>query len=52
MSKNGVFYMIAIDENKPKKILKLFPEPFYESSIVLKRIRGEEHLYLLKFWKK
>jgi hypothetical protein len=44
--------MIAIEENHPKKIMKLFPKPQYETSIVMKRVRGEEILYLLKFWKK
>jgi release factor glutamine methyltransferase len=50
LSPKGVFYVIAIEENKPEDIMsELKRYGGFKGSIVLKRKRGGELLYLLKF---
>lgn len=52
LSPNGLFYMIALDANKPHEIMNVARiEWNLASEIVIKRRAGIENLVVIKFWR-
>mmetsp|Transcript_26811 Transcript_26811/g.67405 ORF Transcript_26811/g.67405 Transcript_26811/m.67405 type:complete len:219 (+) Transcript_26811:143-799(+) len=49
MSDKGIFYLLALRENKPDQIASLMKEEGFSASIVLKRATGGENLCIMKF---
>nr|CAB3264171.1 hemK methyltransferase family member 2-like [Phallusia mammillata] len=52
LSKRGIFYLVVVQENKPKEIMKMFENMEFASTVVLNRRAGPENLSVIKFWKK
>lgn len=54
LSPNGVFYLIALEENKPSEICEILSRKefgSFKSCKVGEHNKRGEHLYVLKFWK-
>ncbi|GAA5909614.1 S-adenosylmethionine-dependent methyltransferase [Sporobolomyces salmoneus] len=51
LSNRGMFYLVAIPQNKPLEILEQMKERGLEGEITLKRRAGREHLHILRFWR-
>ncbi|GAA5946344.1 hypothetical protein JCM3765_000205 [Sporobolomyces pararoseus] len=51
LSERGMFYLVAIPQNKPLEILQQMKERGLEGEIILKRRAGREHLHILRFWR-
>ncbi|GAA5847200.1 hypothetical protein JCM3766R1_001832 [Sporobolomyces carnicolor] len=51
LSERGMFYLVAIPQNKPLEILSQMKERGLTGDIVLKRRAGREHLHILRFWR-
>ncbi|GAA6005145.1 hypothetical protein JCM11491_002593 [Sporobolomyces phaffii] len=51
LSERGMFYLVAIPQNKPLEILRQMKERGLEGQITLKRRAGREHLHILRFWR-
>ncbi|GAA5827408.1 hypothetical protein JCM5353_001463 [Sporobolomyces roseus] len=51
LSERGLFYLVAIPQNKPLEILEQMKERGLEGEITLKRRAGREHLHILRFWR-
>ncbi|GAA5954956.1 hypothetical protein JCM10213_008046 [Rhodosporidiobolus nylandii] len=49
LSERGLFYLVAVPQNKPVEILKQMKERGLHGEIVLKRRAGREHLHILRF---
>ncbi|POY76356.1 hypothetical protein BMF94_0553 [Rhodotorula taiwanensis] len=49
LSPRGLFYLVAVPENKPLEILSAMKERGLQGEIVLKRRAGREHLHILRF---
>jgi len=47
----GLFYLVVIEENKPKEIVQLFRNMEFESTVILSRRTGPELLSVIKFWR-
>lgn len=51
LARNGVFYLVAIEENDPRGICGVFERMNFHAQVINDRkVRGE-HLYILKFQK-
>eukprot|EP00057_Strongylocentrotus_purpuratus_P004579 XP_003728994.1 PREDICTED: hemK methyltransferase family member 2 [Strongylocentrotus purpuratus] len=51
LSPQGVMYLIAIRENKPKELMSWISSLGFKSTVVLARRAGPEHLSVLKFYR-
>lgn len=52
LSETGTFWLVAIEQNKPRELMKMARENWnLKSEIVKERKAGFEKLYILKFWK-
>ncbi|XP_063952685.1 methyltransferase N6AMT1-like isoform X2 [Lytechinus pictus] len=51
LSQQGVMYLVAIRENKPEELMTWMSSLGLDSSVVLTRRAGPEHLYILKFYR-
>ncbi|GAA5991237.1 hypothetical protein JCM5350_005951 [Sporobolomyces pararoseus] len=51
LSERGMFYLVAIPQNKPLEILQQMKARGLEGEITLKRRAGREHLHILRFWR-
>ncbi|GAA5843397.1 hypothetical protein JCM9279_002090 [Rhodotorula babjevae] len=49
LSSRGVFYLVAVPENKPLQILEDMKQRDLHGEITLKRRAGREHLHILRF---
>ncbi|GAA5864187.1 hypothetical protein JCM8547_001285 [Rhodosporidiobolus lusitaniae] len=51
LSTRGLFYLVAVPQNKPLQILADMKARGLEGEITLKRRAGREHLHILRFWR-
>ncbi|GAA5869039.1 hypothetical protein JCM16303_000343 [Sporobolomyces ruberrimus] len=51
LSERGIFYLVAIPQNKPLEILEQMKARGLSGEITLKRRAGREHLHILRFWR-
>ncbi|GAA6062631.1 hypothetical protein JCM10212_000293 [Sporobolomyces blumeae] len=51
LSPRGMFYLVAVPQNKPLEILAQMKERGLEGEVTLKRRAGREHLHVLRFWR-
>ncbi|GAA5903639.1 hypothetical protein JCM8208_003642 [Rhodotorula glutinis] len=49
LSPRGVFYLVAVPENKPLQIIEEMKQRGLNGEITLKRRAGREHLHILRF---
>lgn len=53
LSDRGVFYLVAIRQNRPDELQRMLEEKHgFESTVAMDRRAGIEHLYVLKFWRR
>lgn len=52
LSKNGVFYLVAVKQNKIDEIDKLLNELGFKTEVIMNRRAGIENLFILKFTRK
>ncbi|GAA5936175.1 S-adenosylmethionine-dependent methyltransferase [Sporobolomyces koalae] len=51
LSERGMFYLVAVPQNKPLEILQQMKDRGLEGEVTLKRRAGREHLHILRFWR-
>ncbi|GAA5881785.1 hypothetical protein JCM1840_004831 [Sporobolomyces johnsonii] len=51
LSERGMFYLVAVPQNKPLEILAQMKARGLAGEITLKRRAGREHLHILRFWR-
>lgn len=51
LSARGCFYMVAVEENKPKQLMRQMTQLGFEAKEVIRRRAFNELLYILKFTK-
>ena len=51
LSPNGTFYLLGIEDNKPKELQEIMEKDGFKSEFVRKKKARNERLFILKFWR-